>query len=275
MGKRFKVACVQLNSGQSVKKNLDHTLKYLTRAVKLNANLILTPEITNIVSLNQKHLLKETYLEKNDPFLKKIKEFAKNNSVWVVLGSIIVKDKNESLYNRSYLISNKGVIISKYDKIHMFDAIISSKEFYKESSIFTAGKKVKIGQTPWGKVGLSICYDMRFPELYRSQVAEGAKIISIPSAFTVTTGKAHWHTLLKARAIESGCYVFAPAQCGQNTPKRKTYGHSLIISPYGKILREKLNGTGIITYKINMDEVDNIRKNMPSYQSKLLKRTIS
>ena len=275
MGKRFKVACVQLNSGQSVKKNLDQTLKYLIRAVKLDANLILTPEITNIVSLNQKHLLKETYPEKNDPFLKKIKEFAKINSVWVVLGSIIVKDKNESLFNRSYLISNKGVIISKYDKIHMFDAIISSKEFYKESSIFTAGKKVKIGQTPWGKVGLSICYDMRFPELYRSQVAGGAKIISIPSAFTVTTGKAHWHTLLKARAIESGCYIFAPAQCGQNTPKRKTYGHSLIVSPYGKILKEKMSGTGIITCKISMDEVDNIRKNMPSYQSKLLKRTIS
>lgn len=275
MGKRFKVACVQLNSGQSVKKNLDQTLKYLSKAVKLDANLILTPEITNIVSLNQKHLLKETYPEKNDPFLKKIKEFANNNSVWVILGSIIVKDKNESLFNRSYLISNKGVIISKYDKIHMFDAIISSKEFYKESSIFTAGKKVKIGQTPWGKVGLSICYDMRFPELYRSQVAGGAKIISIPSAFTVTTGKAHWHTLLKARAIESGCYVFAPAQCGQNTPKRKTYGHSLIVSPYGKILKEKMSGTGIITCKINMDEVDNIRKNMPSYQSKLLKRTIS
>ena len=275
MGKRFKVACVQLNSGQSVKKNLDQTLKYLTKAVKLDANLILTPEITNIVSLNQKHLLRETYPEKNDPFLKKIKEFAKSNSVWVVLGSIIVKDKNESLYNRSYLISNKGVIISKYDKIHMFDAIISSKEFYKESSIFTAGKKVKIGQTPWGKVGLSICYDMRFPELYRSQVAGGAKIISIPSAFTVTTGKAHWHTLLKARAIESGCYVFAPAQCGQNTPKRKTYGHSLIVSPYGKILKEKMSRTGIITCKINMDEVDNIRKNMPSYQSKLLKINIS
>ena len=151
----------------------------------------------------------------------------------------------------------------------------SSKEVYNESFTFTAGKKIKIGQTPWGKVGLSICYDMRFPELYRSQVARGAKIISIPSAFTVTTGKAHWHTLLKARAIESGCYVFAPAQCGQNTPKRKTYGHSLIVSPYGKILKEKMSGTGIITCKINMDEVDNIRKNMPSYQSKLLKRNIS
>ena len=275
MGDRFKVACVQLNSGQSVKKNLDQTLNYLSKAVKLDVDLILTPEITNIVSLNQKHLLKETYSEKDDPCLNTIKEFAKNNSVWVVLGSIIVKDKNERLFNRSYLISNKGVIISKYDKIHMFDAIISSKEVYKESSIFTAGKKVKIGQTPWGKVGLSICYDMRFPELYRSQVAGGAKIISIPSAFTVTTGKAHWHTLLKARAIESGCYVFAPAQCGQNTPKRKTYGHSLIVSPYGKILKEKMGGTGIITCKINMDKVDNIRKNMPSYQSKLLKRIIS
>ena len=202
MGKRFKVACVQLNSGQSVKKNLDQTLKYLTRAVKLDANLILTPEITNIVSLNRKHLLKETYPEKNDPFLKKIKEFAKNNSVWVVLGSIIVKDKNESLFNRSYLINNKGVIISKYDKIHMFDATISSKEFYKESSIFTAGKKVKIGQTPWGKVGLSICYDMRFPELYRSQVVGGAKIISIPSAFTVTTGKAFPVVTVNAEGIE-------------------------------------------------------------------------
>ncbi len=274
MGNEFKVACIQLNSGRSVKKNLDQTLKFLIKAVKLGANLILTPEITNIVSLNREHLLKETYPEKKDPCLNMAKDFAKKNSVWIILGSIIVKDNNKRLFNRSYLISNKGVIISKYDKIHMFDVIISSKEVYEESSTFTAGKKIKIGQTPWGKVGLSICYDIRFPELYRSQVAGGAKIISIPSAFTVTTGKAHWHTLLKARAIESGCYVFAPAQCGQNTPNRKTYGHSLIVSPYGEILKEKMSGNGIITCKINMDQVDNIRKNMPSYQSKLLKRII-
>ena len=148
MGNRFKVACVQLNSGQSVNRNLNQTLKFLTKAVKLDANLILTPEITNIVSLNREHLLKETYSEKKDPCLNMAKEFAKDNSVWIILGSIIVKDNNMRLFNRSYLINNKGIITSKYDKIHMFDAIISSKEAYKESSTFTAGKKIKIGQTP-------------------------------------------------------------------------------------------------------------------------------
>ena len=275
MSSSFRLACVQVNAGTEIVPNVEIATTLVRRAAEQGADFISLPECVAVLEPDRDALFRKSAAEADHPALHAFRALARELGLWLHVGSLAVLSEDGRIANRTFLIGRTGEVTAKYDKIHMFDAIISSKEFYKESSIFTAGKKVKIGQTPWGKVGLSICYDMRFPELYRSQVAGGAKIISIPSAFTVTTGKAHWHTLLKARAIESGCYVFAPAQCGQNTPKRKTYGHSLIVSPYGKILKEKMSGTGIITCKINMDEVDNIRKNMPSYQSKLLKRTIS
>ena len=198
-----------------------------------------------------------------DIYLKEMKSLARRYKKWILIGSLILKIKNK-LVNRSVLISSKGKVQCYYDKIHMYDAKLSSKEKYFESKIFNSGKKIKIAKLPWGKLGLSICYDLRFPNMYRKMSKRGAIFLSVPSAFTETTGKKHWHTLLKARAIENFSYVFAPGQAGKHCNGRKTYGHSLIISPDGKILKELGTKEGVITATINPSLVYKLRKAIPS-----------
>tara|TARA_B100000579_G_C22777904_1_gene827627 strand:+ start:219 stop:1049 length:831 start_codon:yes stop_codon:yes gene_type:complete len=263
---KLTVACLQLNSKQSVSNNLVNTKKYINKACDRGADLIVTPEISNIVSLSKRHLLNNTFLEKKDPFLIEIKQLAKRRSVWILLGSIIIKDEKSNLYNRSYLISSSGRIVCKYDKIHMFDVNISKDESYKESKIFTKGKKIITAKLPWGRIGMSICYDLRFPALYSKLCSKGASMISIPAAFTRPTGKSHWYTLIKARAIENLSFVFAPAQCGINSSTRKTYGHSMIVSPWGEVIAEMKGNPGIILAKIDLSEVSKARKKIPSYK---------
>ena len=265
--RKFTVACVQLNSKQSISKNLANTKKYINKACGKGADFILTPEVSNIVSLSKNHLLENTYLEDKDPFLSEIKLLAKKRSVWILLGSIIIKDKKNKLYNRSYLINSFGKVVSKYDKIHMFDVKLSNSENYSESKLFQAGTEIETVDLPWGRLGMSICYDMRFPAMYRKMSQSGAKFFSIPSAFTETTGKKHWHALLRARAIENFCYVFAPAQVGIHSKNRRTYGHSLIISPDGKILAEMKKGEGHISAKIDTRLSYNLREKIPSLNS--------
>jgi predicted amidohydrolase len=264
-------ACLQLTSSSDIYKNLKETIDLSNKAIDKGAFLISTPEVTNIISLDRQKLKRSVFLEKDDPFLIEFTKIAKKKSVWILLGSIVIKDNKNKLYNRSYLINSKGNIQCKYDKIHMFDVKISKKESYKESKIFKPGKKVVVTNTPWGKIGLSICYDLRFPELYRKQVMMGAKLITIPSAFTTTTGKAHWHNLVKTRAIENGSYVLAPAQYGKNSLKRHTYGHSLIVSPWGEILAEKKAGKGIIMASLDFKKLAKIRANIPSFRAQILK----
>jgi len=264
--RKLTVACVQLNSKQSVLNNLLNTKKYINKACDRGADLILTPEISNIVSLSKHHLLKNTFLEKMDPFLNEMKLLAKKRSVWILLGSIIIKDEKNKLYNRSYIINNSGKVVCKYDKIHMFDVNISKGEFYKESKIFTKGTKIVTAKLPWGRIGMSICYDLRFPTLYRKLCSKGASMISIPAAFTRPTGKSHWRTLIKARAIENLSFVFAPAQCGTNSSTRKTYGHSMIVSPWGEIIAEMRGNPGIILAKIDISDVSKVRRMIPSYK---------
>ena len=272
MKNKLLVGCIQLNSKSSVKKNLESTLSYSHLAFKKGAEFILTPEVSNIISLNRAELLDNVYEEKNDPFLKTFKEFCFQKSVWLLLGSLVIKSGKNKLFNRSYLINNKGKIVSKYDKIHMFDAKISNTEKYSESKIFKCGNDVIVSPTPWGKLGLSICYDIRFPELYRKLNFLGAKMISIPAAFTIPTGNVHWKVLLQSRAIENGCFIFAPAQCGTNTIKRKTFGHSMIVSPWGKVLGEMNSKPGVIVRKINLSEVKKTREKIASDKSVLLKK---
>ena len=192
MKSKLSVGCIQLNSKSSIIKNLENTISFSNLAVNKGAEFLFTPEVSNIISLNQTELLDNVYEEKNDPFLKTFREFCYQKSVWVLLGSLVIRDKKNKLYNRSYLINNKGKIVSKYDKIHMFDANISKVEKYSESKVFKSGTDIKVSPTPWGKLGLSICYDIRFPELYRQLNLLGAKMISIPAAFTIPTGKVHW-----------------------------------------------------------------------------------
>ena len=247
----FRVSCIQLNSNNNIVQNLKKTEKLVKKAVKQKTDFIITPEVSSLFSLNKKQLLKICKPMKEDIYLNGIKALAKKNKKWILIGSLIIKLSKNKLTNRSVLIDKQGKIRSYYDKIHMYDVILSKKEKYFESKTFEAGKKIKSFKLPWGKIGFSICYDLRFPNLFRKLSKSGALFLSIPSAFTETTGKKHWHSLLKARAIENFCYVFAPAQGGTHYNGRKTFGHSMIVSPDGKILKELNKSEGVITVSID------------------------
>ena len=199
-----------------------------------------------------------------DFYLHEIRCFDKRYKKWILIGSLILKIGKNKLVNRSILISPKGKIKCYYDKIHMYDAKLSKSEKYFESKLFKSGNKIKLAKLPWGKIGLSICYDLRFPGMYKKMSKLGAMFISVPSAFTETTGRKHWHTLLKARAIENISYVFAPGQAGKHCNGRRTYGHSLIVSPDGKILKELGKKEGVITTTVNPKLVIKLRKIIPS-----------
>jgi len=260
----FKVSCIQICSNNNIKYNFEKTKYYIKRAIKQNSDLIITPEISSFFSLKKKELLIKVGSMNSDLYLKGIKNLSKFYKKWILIGSLIIRVKKNKLVNRSVLINSKGLIHSYYDKIHMYDVRLSKKESYFESKSFFSGNKIKIANLPWGKLGMSICYDLRFPNMYRKMSKQGALFLSIPSAFTKTTGKKHWHTLLKARAIENFCYVFAPAQSGKHHNGRKTFGHSLIISPDGKIIKELKKKEGLITAKIDPNFSRTLRKKIPS-----------
>ena len=259
----FRVSCIQLCSSDCIKSNLERSERLIKKAVSQKANLIITPEVSSKFSLNKKKLLEVATTMNNDSYLLGIKRLAKKYKKWILIGSLIIKNKKK-LLNRSVLIDDKGKIKTFYDKIHMYDAKLSKSEKYFESKTFRAGKNIKVVKLPWGKLGLSICYDLRFPNMYRKMSKKGAIFLSIPSAFTETTGKRHWHTLLKARAIENFSYVFAPGQGGKHCNGRKTYGHSMIVSPDGKILKELGKREGVITTIIDPKKPVELRKTIPS-----------
>jgi len=259
----FRVSCIQLCSSDCIKSNLKRSERLIEKAVRQKADLIITPEVSSKFSLNKKKLLDVATTMNNDSYLLGIKKLAKKYKKWILIGSLIIKNKKK-LLNRSVLIDDKGNIKTFYDKMHMYDAKLSKSEKYFESKTFKAGKNIKVVKLPWGKLGLSICYDLRFPNMYRKMSKKGAIFLSIPSAFTETTGKRHWHTLLKARAIENFSYVFAPGQAGKHCNGRKTYGHSMIVSPDGKILKELGKREGVITTTIDPKKPLKLRKTIPS-----------
>ena len=260
----FRVSCIQLKSNNSIQSNFIKTEKLIKKAIAQKTDFILTPEVSSLFTLDKKELLKQCTSMNKDEYLRGIKRLAKKYKKWILIGSLILKKSRNKLVNRSILISPKGKIKCYYDKIHMYDAILSKKEKYFESKLFQSGNKIKITKLPWGKLGLSICYDLRFPGMYKKMSKRGAIFISVPSAFTETTGRKHWHTLLKARAIENFSYVFAPGQGGKHCNGRKTYGHSLIVSPDGKILKELGKKEGVITTTIYPKLVKNLRRTIPS-----------
>ena len=263
----FRVSCIQLRSNNNIHSNLDKTSKLIIKAVKQKTDFIITPEVSSHFSLNKKELLKVCTSMKNDIYLNGIKKLAKKYKKWILIGSLIIKISKNKLVNRSVLIDKNGRIKTFYDKIHMYDVVLSKREKYFESKTFSAGKKIKSSNMPWGKLGLSICYDLRFPNMFRKLSKDGCNFISIPSAFTETTGKRHWHSLLKARAIENFCYIFAPAQGGTHYNGRKTFGHSMIVSPDGKILKELKKSEGVITVSIDPDLPKKLRSIIPSLKS--------
>ena len=260
----FRVSCIQLKSNNSIQSNFIKTERLIKKAVGQKADFILTPEVSSLFTLNKKQLLEKCTSMNKDEYLRGIKRLAKKYKKWILIGSLVIKTGKKKLVNRSVLINPKGKIHSYYDKIHMYDVILSKKERYFESRTFVAGKKYKISKLPWGKLGMSVCYDLRFPNLYRNLAKKGSLFLSVPSAFTETTGKRHWHSLLKARAIENFCYIFAPAQSGTHYNGRKTFGHSLIISPDGKIIKELGKKEGVITASIDPQIAKKLRLIIPS-----------
>ena len=259
----FKVSCIQICSGKDIKKNLNFSKQLILKAIKQKSDFIITPETSSLFGLSKKELLQNATSMEKDFYLTEVRKIAKQYKKWILVGSVLIKENNR-IKNRSVLINPKGLIQSYYDKIHMYDVVLSKKEKYFESKTFTPGKLIKTENLPWGKIGLSVCYDVRFPNMYRKLSKKGSLFISVPSAFTKTTGKKHWHSLLKARAIENFCYIFAPAQYGTHWNGRKTFGHSLIISPDGKILKELKKGIGIITANIDPNDAKILRKRITS-----------
>tara|TARA_B100000780_G_scaffold270579_1_gene230540 strand:- start:2923 stop:3717 length:795 start_codon:yes stop_codon:yes gene_type:complete len=259
----FRVSCIQICSGKDIKKNFQSTKKLLLKAIKQKSDFIITPENSALFGLKKKELNKIATSMQKDFYLTEIKKFAKQYKKWILVGSVSIKE-NKKIKNRSVLINPKGKIQTYYDKIHMYDAILSKKEKYFESETFTSGKILKTVKLPWGKLGLSICYDIRFPNMYRKLSKKGSLFISVPSSFTKTTGEKHWHSLLKARAIENFSYIFAPGQTGTHWNGRKTFGHSMIVSPDGKILKELKKGNGVITAIIDPNMSKILRKAIPS-----------
>ena len=260
----FRASCIQLKSNNNITQNLKKTENLIYKAVKQKTDFILTPEMSSLFSLNRKQLLKICKSMNEDIYLNGVKKLAKKYKKWILIGSLTIKVSKNKLVNRSVLVDKTGKIRTYYDKIHMYDVVLSKKEKYFESKTFSPGKKIKSFNLPWGKLGLTICYDLRFPNLYRKLSKAGSIFISVPSSFTETTGKRHWHSLLKARAIENFCYIFAPAQGGTHYNGRKTYGHSMIVSPDGQILKELKKSEGVITVSINPQLPKKLRSVIPS-----------
>tara|TARA_B100001245_G_scaffold30426_1_gene19642 strand:- start:330 stop:1160 length:831 start_codon:yes stop_codon:yes gene_type:complete len=261
---KSKFSLIQLNTGTNPEESCSILKDQIFQASESGAEFISTPETTNIMELRNNELFKNITLEDDDEYLEQIKEVTKKRNIWLLLGSWVVLNKNGKASNRSLLIDNTGVIRYRYNKIHLFDVDLPSGEKYRESKTYESGKEAIVGATPFGNIGFSICYDLRFPYLYRDLAQSGADIIFVPSAFTFETGKVHWHNLLCSRAIETGSYIVAPAQYGKHENGRETYGHSLVINPWGEIIAQKEEGVGFINFDINLDEVKQARIKIPA-----------
>lgn len=261
-----KAACVQLNVQPSIQENLKVTEQLIREAAGQGAKLILTPENTCFMRFPLNLRPKDAQPQEGHEVLTAIQKLAAELDVWVIIGSLGIKLEEGRLANRSFVISDKGEIAATYDKIHMFDVDLPNGESYRESKTIQPGEKAVISDTGMAKVGLSICYDLRFGALYRQLAQQGTDILTIPAAFTVPTGEAHWEVLLRARAIENGAFVMAAGQSGEHENGYRTWGHSMIIGPWGEILAEKPDGVGIITADLDLDEVAKARGAIPSLQ---------
>ncbi|MDH3580767.1 MAG: carbon-nitrogen hydrolase family protein [Hyphomicrobiales bacterium] len=261
---QFRAALVQLRCGRSVAPNLAAAEEAVRRAAEGGADYVLTPENTNLLELSTKKLFANTAREDGNPALERFTGLAGDLGIWLHIGSIAVKLSDEKVANRSYLISPDGEIVAHYDKIHMFDVDLPGGESYRESKNYQPGNKAVLADLPWGRLGFSTCYDLRFPALYRTLAHAGADFITVPSAFTKTTGEVHWHILLRARAIETGCYIFASAQGGLHEVGRETYGHSLIVTPWGETIAEAGVAPAVIFADIDTQRVAEARARIPS-----------
>src|SRR6202161_3460578 len=261
---KFKVALIQMRSGLDPEANLAAVLAGVDEAKRGGADYVQTPEMTNVLENKRERLFTKIFSEEHDPTLATMREVARKLSIYIHLGSLAVKASAEKAANRGFLIDRKGDIAARYDKIHMFDVDLAGGESYRESNNYRAGELAVIGDLPWGRLGLTVCYALRFPALYRALAEAGSSFLAIPSAFTRQTGEAHWHVLQRARAIENGCFVFAAAQGGKHENGRETFGHSLIVDPWGRILAEGGIEPGVVMAEIDPAEVAKARGRVPS-----------
>ena len=263
---KFTAACLQFTAGPEPEANLAAVAGLVRRAREAGADFVMTPEVSNFIESGRRRREKARR-EADDPFLAGMRALARETGAWLLLGSLVIDPEEPGearLANRSFLIDAAGAIVARYDKIHMFDIDLPGGESYRESSAYRPGAGTVVAETPWGRLGMSVCYDVRFPHLYRALAQAGADFLAVPSVFTVPTGTAHWHVLLRARAIENGCFVFAPAAWGEHAGGRRSYGHALIVDPWGRVLAEGGNEPGLIMAEIDPAAAASARAKIPS-----------
>jgi predicted amidohydrolase len=262
----FKAGLIQMRSGLAPAANIDAAAALIGEARAAGAAYVQTPEMTSLLAPNSAALFAAITTEDNDPSLAALRELARRHAIHLHVGSLAVRASPEKAANRSFLIAPDGEIAARYDKIHMFDVDLDNGESYRESQNYAPGDTAVVADLPWGRLGLSICYDLRFPALYRALADAGAAFLAVPAAFTRPTGEAHWQVLLRARAIENGCFVLAAAQGGRHDSGRETYGHSLAVDPWGRVLAEGGTEPGVIMVEIDPAAVAEARAKVPSLQ---------
>jgi predicted amidohydrolase len=269
---QMRAGLIQLTVNDDPAENLPRTVALIRAAAEAGAGFVLTPECTNILSADRAHQRSVLRLEAEDATLAALRDEAARAGIWLLIGSLalLTLDKDSRFANRSFLISPGGGVVARYDKIHMFDVNVSETEIYRESAGYRPGAQAVLAETDFARLGLTVCYDLRFPQLYRQLAQAGAQILTVPAAFNHITGRAHWETLLRARAIETGCFVLAPAQTGTHPEKsgkgRQTHGHSLAVSPWGEVLADGGTEPGVTFVDLDLAEVDKARGRIPSLQ---------
>ena len=264
MAEALRIACLQTNSGNDFDANLA-TLSAMTReAAAGGAKFILSAEYALMMDGSGRTMREKALAPDGEPALSALTALSRELGVWQLAGSLTLKSDDGRMFNRSLLVSAEGKVVAAYDKIHMFDATLPSGTVIKESSAYRPGERAVVAQTPWGGLGMTVCYDLRFPQLYRALAQRGATMLAIPSSFQRETGKAHWHVLARARAIENAAFVIAPALCGDHPGKRMTYGHSLVVDPWGEVLADGGEAPGIVYADLDLAQVEKVRGMLPS-----------
>lgn len=259
-----RIACVQMNSCNEFAANMSTFSTMAREAADRGAEFILSPEYFLMLDGTGRVMREAALDEHGEPALSAVAALARGLGVWLLAGSVTLKSGDGRMYNRSALISSDGQIVATYDKIHMFDVTLPDGKVIRESSAYRPGERAVLAQTPWGRLGMTVCYDLRFPGLFRTLAQAGAEFISVPSSFQRQTGKAHWHTLLRARAIENECYILAPAMCGDHPGNRQSFGHTLVIDPWGEVIAEGGESPEIVYADIDPSRVGKVRGMIPS-----------
>jgi predicted amidohydrolase len=266
MNSAFRLACLQLNSGNDLQANLAVVRSMTREAAGSGAQFVLMPEYALMMDGSGRIMRERAQAADGAPALGEMQALARELKAWLLVGSLTVRTEEERIANRSFLIAADGDVVATYDKIHMFDVTLPDGKVIRESSAYRPGDRAVIADTPWGKLGMTVCYDLRFPGLFRALAHAGAQFITVPSSFQRQTGRSHWHALLRARAIENECFILAPAMCGDHPGNRQTYGHSLIIDPWGDILAEGGEAPQIIYADVDPSRVAKVRGMMPSLE---------